>query len=173
MTCAQIYLLADSCRHYHRGVRGRSLHVLLPWQLHPPPPPEREEEVVSDYQPAIGRLDEEPARHRGVLLVDQMHRNDFSDDELNVLLARLSARGYDHEYLADVDELAARLKYADAMLVLAPNSPFEAEEVDLIENFLAKGGRLLLVSDPTRNREVEDINSLAGGFGALFKDDYV
>lgn len=138
-----------------------------------PPPASQLGQVVADTeQLAIGRLDVQPIKHRGVLLVDQTHRNDFSNGELNVLLARLSARGYDHEYLTDADELADRLKYANALLVVAPDSSFNAEEVDLIRNFLTKGGRLLLISDPTRN-EAEHINSLAAHFGVLFESDYV
>lgn len=138
----------------------------------PLPARELEEELADIDQLAIGRLDVEPIRRRGVLLVDQAHRNDFSNDELNVLLTRLSARAYDHEYLTDTDDLADRLKYANAMLVIAPDRPFTAEEVDLIRNFVDKGGRLLLISDPTRDG-AEHINSLAAHFGVLFEGDYI
>jgi hypothetical protein len=138
----------------------------------PPPAPELEVKIAEGEQLPTGLLDVEPIRGRGMLLVDQAHANNFSNDELNVLLDRLSARGFDHEFLTDTDELADRLKYANAMLVVAPDSSFEAEEVAPIRNFVEKGGRLLLISDPTRN-DVEHINSLAGHFGVLFEGDYV
>ena len=81
------------------------------------------------FEQGCGLLDVEPIRGRGTLLVDQAHANNFSNDELNVLLDRLSARGYDHEFLTNTEELADRLKYANAMLVAAPDSSFESEEV--------------------------------------------
>jgi hypothetical protein len=138
----------------------------------PPPAPELEVKIAEKEQLPTGLLDVEPIRGRGTLLVDQAHANNFSNDELNVLLDRLSARGYDHEFLTNTEELADRLKYANAMLVVAPEGSFEAEEVASIRNFVDKGGRLLLISDPTRN-DVEHINSLAGHFGVLFEGDYV
>jgi hypothetical protein len=138
----------------------------------PPPSPQLEVNISEAEQPPTGLLEVEPIRGRGTLLIDQAHDNNFASDELNVLLERLSARGYDHEFLTDTDELADRLKYADAMLVVAPDASFEPEEVAPVRNFVDKGGRLLFISDPTRN-DVEHINSLAGHFGVLFEGDYV
>ncbi len=57
------------------------------------------------------------------------------------------------------------------MAVILPNAPFSREEANLVEQFvLRKGGKLLLIADPTRRNE---INSLAERFGIAFQPDYL
>ncbi len=128
---------------------------------------------------------EVPELRPGLLLVDRGHRNDFDRGEISTLLARVSDRGHDIEFVGDASTLTAssrlapdtrlallgvRLRQADSLAVILPGRPFSVEEVDLVEDFVAKGGRLLLVSDPTRNSE---INSLAEQFGINFQPDHL
>ena len=126
---------------------------------------------------------EAPQQRPGLLLVDLGHRNDFDKGEISGLLARVSDRGYDIEFLGDIDPfgsiirrsrefrlllLEERLREANSLLVILPGDPFIPAEVNVVERFVAQGGRLLLVSDPTRDSE---INSLGERFGINFQPE--
>ena len=122
---------------------------------------------------------EVPQLRHGLLLVDLSHRNDFNEGEISSLLARVSDRGHDIEFIGGSRRLASserrdlleeNLRQANSLAVILPDEPFSQEEVGLVEQFVAKGGRLLLVSDPTRR---SDINSLAERFGLIFQPDYL
>ena len=56
------------------------------------------------------------------------------------------------------------------MAVVLPDEPYTREEVDLVERFVDKGGRLLLVADPTRFHQID---SLAERFGITFQPGYL
>ena len=122
---------------------------------------------------------EVPQLRHGLLLVDLSHRNDFNEGEIPSLLARVSDRGHDIEFIGGSlrlvsserrDLLEENLRQANSLAVILPDEPFSQEEVGLVEQFVAKCGRLLLVSDPTRR---SDINSLAERFGLIFQPDYL
>ncbi len=124
---------------------------------------------------------------QGAVLFDRAHENNYTNTELNALLSRLTARGYRAEFLAADDNLAAKLRYANAMVVIAPAQSFTDQEIQKIEEFVGKGGKLLLITDPTRFTYVFDdygfvvglksdalsMNSLAAVFGIVFEDDYL
>ena len=128
---------------------------------------------------------EAPLRGDGLLLVDEGHGNDFSKGEISILLSRVSARGHDIEFIGEpaffggfgrldqgvrFDLLEEKLRQANSLAVILPDDPFTREEVDLVERFVAKGGKLLLLDDPTRR---SDINSVAERFGINFLPDYL
>ena len=115
----------------------------------------------------------------GLLLVDAAHRNSFRESEIAVLLSRIADRGADVEFLGNfrATEEANRLplfqeslRRADALLVILPRDAYTDAEADLVASFVRKGGKLLLVSDPTRTQQ---INSLAERFGVTFQPDYL
>ena len=87
---------------------------------------------------------------RGHLLIDAAHRNNFGHSELNVLLSRVSARGYSSSfYTADSrDSLADELSQADAFLVILPVVWFSPDEIAAVLEFVEGGGKILLVGDP-------------------------
>ena len=106
---------------------------------------------------------EVPELRPGLLLVDLSHRNDFNEGEISSLLARVSDRGHDIEFFGGSRRLAPserhdlledKLRQANSLAVISPDEPFSREEVGLVERFVAKGGRLLLVSDPTRRSDI-------------------
>ncbi len=131
-------------------------------------------------------LPSNPARHPiaaapsgGLVLVDAHHRNSFRDSEAAILVSRIAGRGATVEYIGDfrtiepdkrLPLLEEGLRRADTLLVILPRDAYTAQEADLVENFVAKGGRLLLVSDPTR---IQLINSLAERFGLNFQPDFL
>jgi hypothetical protein len=122
----------------------------------------------------------------GAILVDVAHDNQFQMAELAVLRARLSSRGQRIEPLVAAEDLSDQLRYARALVIIAPASDWTPDEIDLVERFVKKGGRLLLVTDPTRysitydengmpvvDDDVPHINDLAARFGLLFQADYL
>ena len=66
--------------------------------------------------------------------------------------------------------LEEKLRRADSLLVILPQVPYSDAEAALVERFVRKGGKLLLVSDPTRSSQV---NTLAARFGLEFRPDYL
>ena len=125
--------------------------------------------------PAVGV----PAEAGGVLLVDAAHRNAFWEPEIEAFLALVSNRGYEVQWLGefrDIEEgqrvalLEEKLRGAGSLLVILPRTGYTAAEATVVERFVARGGRLLLMSDPTRP---QNINTLAERFGLSFQPDYL
>jgi hypothetical protein len=90
--------------------------------------------------------------------------------------------GYDERTLAD------QLKYAAAYISVCPTLSFSAGEVQLLQDFVGRGGRLLVLTDPTRSTARYDnsgfgnilvlsdaiaANTLTAPFGITFTDDYL
>lgn len=123
----------------------------------------------------------------GAILVDMAHRNRFVMSELGVLQARLAARGQWIEMVKQADDLAEQLRYAQALVIVSPGKNFTLDEIQLVKAFVDKGGRLLLVTDPTNfdvllddygyllglSSDADHINDLAAQFGLLFQSDYL
>ena len=120
---------------------------------------------------------------QGLLLVDAQHWNAFDKREVISLISKVADRGFDVEYVGDfsrsvdpsqtvtqLQQLAAKLREADSFAVILPRAAFSSAEAALVENFVRKGGRLMLVSDPSRQQQ---INSLAERFGLDFQPDYL
>ena len=116
----------------------------------------------------------------GLLLVDAAHRNAFREPEIANFLALVSNRGYEVRLLGDFTDdlddaeraalLDEELRGAGSLLVILPRLAYTAEEAAAVARFVSKGGRLLLMSDPTRSHR---INSLAERFGLSFQPDYL
>jgi hypothetical protein len=104
----------------------------------------------------------------GLLLVDTAHSNSFEKGEIVTLLSRVADQGYDIEFVPS--SLEEKLRGADSLAVILPRDPYSREEAGLVERFVQKGGKLLLIADPTRRH---DINSLARQFGLDFQPDYL
>lgn len=139
---------------------------------------------------AAAFADEDIPPGEGLVIIDRAHENSVDDADLTVLLARLTARGAEAVSLTPGDSLTGRLRDATALVVIAPHQPFAAWEVNAVEHFVARGGRVLLVADPSRyilrteydplygeytvpQSDATTINSLAAPFGLSFADDYI
>ena len=120
---------------------------------------------------------------QGLLIVDAQHVNSFSERELVNFVSRVVDRGFDVEYLGDFShsfdptqaqarylEMAEKLRRADSFAVILPRIAYSESEAALVERFVEKGGKLLLVTDPGRPHS---INSLAKQFGVDFQTDYL
>ena len=121
-----------------------------------------------------------PTVSEGVVVVDYAHSNAFFIEELNTLFSKIVARGFSYEVVFDGEAkegegntLAEKLRYAKALILPVPRVEYTPEEILEIERFVERGGRLFIISDPTRTVVVEALNSVAGSFGIIFSNDYL
>ncbi len=143
------------------------------------------EEPLPQTQPFT---DVEISENRGTVLVDLVHENRIQMAELNVLQARLAARGNRLQPVFDSDDLSMQLQHAQALVIISPGIDWTPDEIRWVQRFVDKGGRLLLVTDPSRfgviydeewgyyiglDADVPHINDLASRFGLVFEDDYL
>ena len=99
--------------------------------------------------PANEFVDEPTSGQGGLILLDESHANNFTLDEINYLDARLAARGFELVAYRGGD-LRSALRPVNAFVVITPISPFDRDEIVAISDFVDRGGRLLMVGDPTR-----------------------
>ncbi|MGC8962247.1 MAG: hypothetical protein ACP5K1_07415, partial [Candidatus Bathyarchaeia archaeon] len=59
-----------------------------------------------------------------------------------------------------------------AFVVVSPGRPFSDGEISLIKEYVEEGGRLLLVTDPTRSH-ASNINTLSAEYGMVFAEGYL
>lgn len=127
----------------------------------------------TQWTPSVGE------RAGGLVLLDTLHGNGFSSREILTLRTRVVAQGYDLELLGNFakstpterrDQYVERLREADTLVVITPLVAYSAGEVDVIEDFVHKGGKLIMVSDPGRR---DQMNTLAQRFGVQFRPDYL
>ncbi len=131
--------------------------------------------------------DEYTTRTPGIIIVDLAHANRVTMAELGTLQARLTARNQQLQPLTSTDDLPALLRYARALITISPGRDWTTDEIEQVANFVTKGGRLLMVTDPSRfdflfdewdnflglDHDVVHLNDLAARFGLVFQDDYL
>ncbi|MEJ2210422.1 MAG: hypothetical protein P8129_15495 [Anaerolineae bacterium] len=131
--------------------------------------------------------DDYAALSPGTVLVDMAHENRVQMQELSVLQARLTARNQRLKPVHSASDLGAELRHARALVVISPGEDWTDGEIEQVARFVDKGGRLLMVTDPSRfdylydewdyfiglDHDVVHINDLAARFGLLFEDDYL
>ncbi len=117
-----------------------------------------------------GIVTDTPGKGSGLVLIDSAHDNRFSKGELDTLLSRILSRGASIEILRDGGKFEESLKESKALIVIAPANAYSADETKKVKEFVERGGRLLLIADPSRESE---INSLASNFKVLFWNDYL
>ena len=150
----------------------------------PPPVHVPFEQITTSSAPSRVTQGLPPGQPRqGLLVVDAQHVNFFTENELVSFTSQVAHRGFEVEFLgnflpiadpAEVQprlfQLADKLRRADSFAVIQPQTPFTESEATLVERFVRKGGKLLLVSDPGRPQRT---NSLAKRFGVEFQADYL
>lgn len=109
-------------------------------------------------------------RGSGIVLIDLSHKNNFKVENLDILLSRIIARGYDVDYSREDFHLEEKLPDATSLVVISPTSSYSSDDVLAVRKFVDEGGRLLMLSEPAGENE---INSLASDFGILFWNDYL
>lgn len=165
-------------------VGGRYMYYSRPNGSAYTPPNVELAEVNLDVaaRPNLIEAVDNPAQSDGVIVVDYNHNNALFIEELNLLLSKLVTRGYGYEIVLNGEDdseenggngLAGKLRYADALILPLPRAEYSDEEVAQIEQFVEKGGRVLIIGDPTRTVVVEALNSIAGAFGIIYANDYL
>ena len=120
---------------------------------------------------------------QGLMVVDAQHGNVFTERELVNFVSRVADRGFEVEVLGSfgrfpsaelaqirLQQLSEKLRQADSYVVILPRLAFSPTEAAVVERFVNRGGKLLLVSDPSR---LHNINALAKRFGVDFQPDYL
>lgn len=154
----------------------------------PQPVPRPDLSSVEAPLPEAGAFaDEYSALAPGTILVDLAHDNRVQMAELRVLQARLAARNQRLRPLVAAADLSTELRHARALIIVSPGADWTSTEIEQVARFVAKGGRLLLVTDPSRfevlydewdyyvglEPDVVHLNDLAARFGLVFQDDYL
>ncbi len=91
-----------------------------------------------------------PQASAGTVLLDSDHSNRFTLDEIQPFADALTQRGAHLVLNTDTDQLATQLKSASSYVVISPSEAFSPSDIGLIESFVARGGRLVVVTDATR-----------------------
>jgi hypothetical protein len=124
--------------------------------IHPIPTPEYAELSLPTSPQGIERTEDEMAdASEIVVLLDWAHENKFDITELEGFINVLTELGaaveiVQNPYSSDGPTLDHRLKYADAYLVVAPSTAFSNNDMQHLTRFVERGGRLLVICDPTR-----------------------
>lgn len=139
--------------------------------------------------PGASDFVDEPDVGQGFVLLDRAHGNDFAEGEIAYLDARLAARGYNVLPYTGEQALETALRPVTAFIVITPLQHYSREEIRAVSAYVARGGHLLLVGDPTRfnvefqetelglsidiNNDDLPLNGLANEFGIIFRGDYL
>ncbi|MCB0121421.1 MAG: hypothetical protein KDE58_04210, partial [Caldilineaceae bacterium] len=126
----------------------------------------------------------------GPVVLDLAHYNSINPSSLQPLADALAGRGLGLRYwLSTIDvmavtnyleypdqseALADQLADASALIVISPFFLWSNQEIALVEQFVADGGRLLLVSDPDIMGDYAAATNMIGEpFGVVFNEDYL
>lgn len=99
----------------------------------------------------VSETDEEIPQLDGTVLIDTFHGNQFSMTEIASLTSAIQARGGKVEIAGDSFSLESQLKYAGAFVSISPSFTFSTYDVQLLQNFAGRGGKILVFTDATRN----------------------
>ena len=168
-------------------VRQLQYYTVGPADRESPPiyNPEHVPELVPT--PESGNFIDHPEDTGGQVLLDIAHNNDFELGEISDLDGRVAARGGELLLFSGGD-LGSALRSVNSYVVIVPMSNFSKDEVQDVSEFVAHGGRLLLVGDPARFAVLDDeeniftveidsdelpLNSIANAFDIVFNGDYL
>jgi hypothetical protein len=116
------------------------------------------------------------------VLIDQSHGNLFTVAEIEPLYNDLILRGVEILIADTESDFEPMLRKSDALIVITPTDPYTSEEIEDVEEFVARRGKMLVIADPTRSdRELQDdreetviqTNQLLQPFLISFNNDYV
>jgi hypothetical protein len=158
---------------FYRGIYSGNKDIKMP-----------DYQSFSLSQPTIAtpaEINYEPVMEKKVILFDQAHTNQYTLAEVDSLRNQLIARGAEVAILEPKGYFSEMLNKADAFVVITPVHYFSYEEIEQIEEFVHRGGRLLVIADPTRSYSEYDadredsvilINELLQPYQLSFSNDY-
>jgi len=116
------------------------------------------------------------------VVIDQSHNNSVTPDQISPFVTRLLSAGHEVVFytdeMADHQSLNRTLARADAFVVVAPGEQYNTSEQARVARFADRGGRVLLVNEPTaqvgdRSTQPTPMTNLAGTFGLGFDAGYL
>jgi len=127
---------------------------------------------------------------RGPVVVDLAHFSTVERNRFQPLASALAEQGVDlrfwlptvsldnvtqfSDFPDQSEALQRELSGASALVVVSPYFLYSEKEVQVVEQFLADGGRLLIISDPdVESDAARDTNSLAAPLNVVFNEDYL
>jgi hypothetical protein len=135
---------------------------------------------------------EPPAQTSASVLFDLRHNNAFTMTELDPLIRFIEADGGAIEVTKESTILGESLKSTDSFVCVAPIIPFTLDEAAAIQAFVKRGGKLVVITDPTRDMvmtagtangmaegmatvttSVNAANQLMEPYDISFSDDYL
>jgi hypothetical protein len=157
--------------------------------------PQRPKIATPDYQaltisqPPLETpaMDEKVKQTSGVVLFDLTHVNLYQPAEVQSLKEAIEKRGGQAQSSTDTLLLENKLKQASAYVVISPTVAFTADELRIVQNYVERGGRLLVFTDATRgivyydyysdsiinNSDASLVNPLLSPFGIAVNNDYL
>jgi len=163
----------------------RNLTVDVLNKFQPPPsiwylylPSESGFTVLSNAEPILTEPRAFNEYGRGLVLVDRSHGNRVSTWDLDILIAELAGKNITVQFTLSWSELTSMLSNASCLIIASPTRAYSAEECDVIEGFVGRGGVLLLFFDPAYEyismfELFDPINSIATRFGLFFAKGYL
>lgn len=119
------------------------------------------------------------------ILIDVSHGNRVNREDLQPLVSGLVRAGHDVQLLQNRRDLDTRLRDTDAFVVVDPAKPYSSSEVDRVNTFTDRGGRLLIVGEPNINqiqsgllgttisKQRSHITTLASSYGISFDTEFI
>jgi len=112
------------------------------------------------------------------IIVDASHGNRISASELDILIAESAKNNITVTFISDWSKIKLGLENASALIIASPTKTYSIEEVNDVENYVNRGGLLLLFFDPAQEYlDVSElsgpINSISSRFGLTFANGYL
>lgn len=158
---------------YYRGVYHPSKDLQVPdfvgLSMHEP---ELSTPFVSEKTATSGHI---------TVVFDQAHSNQYQISEIEAMVDDLLWQDAEVITLAEDENLGELLRSANAFVSIAPTKDFSDLEVQEVQSFVERGGRLLVIADPTRStseyissraESVEVANKLLEPYHLAFRSDY-
>jgi hypothetical protein len=166
-------------------ILARTLWFYQGFYLHGPTSQSPEFEKFLVPQPTLSTLaapENVKNTQRRTVLVDFSHTNRFSLSEIDPLTNAILQMGANIQIDRDGKDFISKLQDANAYIIIAPTAAFSRENIQAISDFVNRGGRLLVIADPTRTYQnfyfdLEDsvliVNQILDPFDIAFKTDYL
>jgi len=116
------------------------------------------------------------------VLIDQSHGNLFTIAEIEPLYSDLILRGVEILIADTESDFEPMLRKSDALIIITPTDPYTLEEIENVEEFVSRRGKMVVIADPTRSdkelqadreKTVIQMNQLLQPFLISFNNDYV
>ncbi len=137
-------------------------------------------------------LPRSPQKPDVTVLLDLQHQNQYSISEIDPLVRYIESYGGAIQITSEQTNLDTSLKSADVFVSITPIMRFTQQEIAQISGFVNRGGKLVVITDPTRNSMsampmvdsgggagttmlsgTDNANLLLEPFDIAFADDYL